>query len=157
MEGLKEWLAEQNKLVHAIYSDIRTPGDAELAIERAVRHALEPEMTITQRMKNARETLEAQGLDPVHELGLVAKSLPKDSSARIGVLQHLTEFTHPKLQRTEMTGKDGERLELTDTERAARIASILDAARARGTGQSPKAKKVGTTRRPAKGSVRKPR
>lgn len=39
--------------------------------------------------------------------------------------------------KVELTGKDGGPLEFTDTERAHRIAEILDAARERAAGQTP--------------------
>ncbi len=85
--------------------------------------------------EEARAILEFEQVNSKDGVRTLLKVPTRDSSAK-----ELARIQGMHKDKVELTGKDGERLGgdngLNDIERAARIAAILDAARARGTGQA---------------------
>jgi hypothetical protein len=154
MRGLTEWLASETGI--AISPVYERAADPELMTERLLRRVTSRPMPITTRIKAARATLEELGLDPLRELALLAKELPRDSVVRVGILQDLKTNTHAKLSAMDLKVEDAT-IPLTDTEREAKLNYLLDLARTRRDGRAPKRAKVAPAKRPAKGSVRKPR
>lgn len=80
------------------------------------------------KLREVAEVLEERGLEPI---GAICDVLPNlDYSMQARTLLALAEFVHPKLGRTEVTGKGGGPVEVVGMTKEQRDAAVAAAARA---------------------------